>query len=30
MDDQEEICDDCGEVMADGVCEQCEEENDED
>ena len=30
MDDPEEICDECGDVMVGGVCEQCEEENDED
>lgn len=29
MDIEEEICDECGGEMVDGVCEQCEEGNEE-
>lgn len=27
--EEDEICDECGGVMVDGVCEQCEEEEGE-
>ncbi len=29
MEEDKEICDECGELMSDGVCENCEEEDED-